>query len=89
VPGSPRAPTASSEQLRTTERFTRTSDDTIEYQITVDDPVTLTRPFTIAYPMRRDDDYRFFEYACHEDNTAVRNYIETSRYERASARLAE
>ena len=27
--------------------------------------------------------YQFFEYACNEDNTAVRNYITTSRYERA------
>jgi hypothetical protein len=24
-----------------------------------------------------------YEYACHEGNTAIRNYIETSRYERA------
>jgi hypothetical protein len=24
-----------------------------------------------------------FEYACHEGNTAIRGYIETSRYERA------
>jgi len=24
-----------------------------------------------------------YEYACHEGNTAIRNYIETSRFERA------
>jgi hypothetical protein len=36
--------------------------------------------------MKRDDGYRMFEYACHEGNTAVRNYIETSRYERAHAK---
>ncbi len=29
--------------------------------------------------------YQFFEYACNEDNTAVRNFIVTSRYERAHA----
>ena len=29
-----------------------------------------------------DPKYRFFEYACHEDNTAVRNFIVTSRFER-------
>lgn len=29
-----------------------------------------------------DPDYTFFEYACHEGNTAVRNVIETSRFER-------
>jgi hypothetical protein len=31
-----------------------------------------------------DPEYQFYEYACHEDNTAVRNFIETSRYERAN-----
>jgi len=83
VPGSPRDPYPSSERLRVVERFTRTGADTIDYEITVDDPVTMSSAFTIAYPMVRDDDYRLFEYACHEGNTAVRNYIETSRYERA------
>jgi hypothetical protein len=29
--------------------------------------------------------YEIYEYACHEGNTAVRNYIETSRFERAEA----
>lgn len=83
VPGSPRDPHPSSESLRTVERFRRTARDTIEYQITVEDPVTMTAPFTIAYPMQRDESYELFEYACHEGNTAVRYYIETSRFERA------
>jgi hypothetical protein len=26
------------------------------------------------------------EYACHEGNTAIRNYIEASRFERANTR---
>jgi hypothetical protein len=38
--------------------------------------------------MQRDDSYESFEYACHEDNTAIRNFIETSRYERAQAAKA-
>ena len=46
------------------------------------DPVVLTDKWTISYPMFLDTDYEFFEYACHEGNTAVRNFIETSRYER-------
>jgi hypothetical protein len=83
VPGSPREPYPSTTGLRTVERFTRIDGATLEYQITMEDPEVLTRPFTIAYPMWRDDDYELFEYACHEGNTAVRYYIETSRYERA------
>jgi len=83
VPGSPRNPTPTTENMRIIERLMRTGDDTIDYQITVEDSAVLTQPWTVAYPMRRDESYRAFEYACHEDNTAVRNYIETSRYERA------
>ena len=83
VTGSPRELVPTSERLRTVERFTRTDDNTIEYELTVEDPVVLARPFTVAYPMWRDDDYELFEYACHEGNTAIRYYIETSRYERA------
>ena len=49
------------------------------------DPVVLTRPWKAAFPLELDPKYRFFEYACHEDNSAVRNFIETSRYERAHA----
>ena len=33
--------------------------------------------------MKLDNDYKMYEYACHEGNTAIRNYIETSRFERA------
>jgi len=54
----------------------------MDYRLTVEEPIVLTRPLVIEYPMRRDEEYRAFEYACHEDNTAVRNYIETSRFER-------
>jgi hypothetical protein len=85
VPGSnnPYQPIATTGNMRITERFTRTGPDTMDYQITVDEPVVMSQPWTVEYPMRRDEDYRAFEYACHEDNTAVRNYIETSRFERA------
>jgi hypothetical protein len=83
VPGSPRGPTPASTNMRLTERFTRLNDDTIDYQFTVTDPEVLTQPWTVNYPMRRDEGYVAYEYACHEGNTAVRNYIETSRAERA------
>ncbi|HEX7080502.1 MAG TPA: hypothetical protein VF329_05770 [Gammaproteobacteria bacterium] len=72
-----------SDQMKTTERIIRLNDDTWLYEITTEDPVILTEPFTVRYPMRHDPDYVFPEYACHEGNTIVRNYIETNRYERA------
>jgi hypothetical protein len=42
----------------------------------------LTAPWKAAFPLERDAEYRMFEYACHEDNSAIRNFIETSRFER-------
>jgi hypothetical protein len=83
VPGSPPL-TPSTPNMRVTERFTRTAADTIDYQITVQDPDVLTTgQWSAAFPMHLDNDYAMYEYACHEGNTAIRNYIETSRYERA------
>lgn len=73
-----------SAQMKTTERITRLNDDSWLYEITTEDPLVLTAPFTVRYPMRNDPDYWWPEYACHEDNTIVRNYVETNRYERAN-----
>ena len=46
----------------------------------------MTKPAKMAYGIwkRAPKDYTLFEYACNEDNTAIRNYIETSRFERAN-----
>jgi hypothetical protein len=86
VPGSPGPLQPSTENMRVVERFTRVDDETIEYEMTVEDPEVLaTGSFTVAYPMKLDNSYRAYEYACHEGNTAVRYYIETSRFERAQA----
>jgi hypothetical protein len=83
VPGSPPL-NPSTENMRFVERFTRTDNDTIEYQMTVEAPELLTTgSWSAAFPLKLDNDYLMFEYACHEGNTAIRNYIETSRFERA------
>ncbi|NIP88974.1 MAG: hypothetical protein GWO21_08470, partial [Gammaproteobacteria bacterium] len=71
-------PVPTSTSLRITERLTRTGPDTIEYEARVADPVVLTAPFEMRFPLTRNEDYEFFEYACHEDNTAVRNFITTT-----------
>ena len=75
-----------SDQMKTTERITRLNDSWWLYEITTEDPVILTDSFTVRYPMHHDPDYWSPEYACHEDNTIVRNYTETNRYERANPR---
>ena len=71
-----------SDQLKTTERITRLNDDMWLYEIKTEDPVILTRSFTVRYPMRNDPAYEWWEYGCHEGNTIVQNYGNTNRYER-------
>jgi hypothetical protein len=83
VPGSPagnRFPV--SDQMKTTERITRLNNDMWLYEIKTEDPVVLTAPFTVRYPMRNDPSYEWWEYACHEGNTIIQNYSETNRHER-------
>jgi hypothetical protein len=69
-----------------TERFTRLDADTLQYEVTIDDPETWTRPWTIAFPWRRDDGYTLFEYACHEGNYAMRNILSGERAKESSAK---
>jgi len=71
-----------SDQMKTTERITRLNDDMFLYEIRTEDPVILTAPFTVRYPMRYDPKYEWWEYACHEGNSIVPNYTTTSRHER-------
>jgi hypothetical protein len=75
-------PIPTSRDMRIVERLTRTAADMIDYEIAVEDPQVLTGPWKAAFPLPRDDAYRMFEYACHEDNSAVRNLLQTSRFER-------
>ncbi len=83
VPGSPGPLQPETPNMKIVERFTRVAPDTIEFRMTITDPTVLaTGSYTVAYPMFLDNKYEMFEYACHEGNTAVRNYIETSRFER-------
>jgi hypothetical protein len=87
--GSPRDPTASSTELKLVERFERTSDDRITYTVKITDPVTQTSSWTARLPWKRDDSYTLYEYACHEDNDAVRNFITSSRAKRAQEAAAK
>jgi hypothetical protein len=81
-------PIPTSRELTIVERLTRVGADTIDYEIAVEDPVVLMAPWKAAFPLMRDSAYRFYEYACHEDNSAVRNFIVTSRFERRQQQTA-
>jgi hypothetical protein len=82
IPGSPQQGlNPQSENMRIVERITRTGPTTIDYKLTVHDPDYYVSPFSVEFPWELHPDYGFYEFACHEGNTAVRNYIETSRFE--------
>ena len=59
---------ADPETYRITERFTRADANTLNYEFTVSDPKTWTRPWTARIPWTKTDDEQVFEYACYEDN---------------------
>ena len=48
-------------------------------EVTINDPKTWTRPWKVAFPLRREPDYQIFEYACHEGNYSMRNTLSGSR----------
>jgi hypothetical protein len=49
------------------ERFTPVDAETINYEATVSDPVVYTRPWTIAFPLKRNK-FELLEAACHEED---------------------
>ena len=49
------------------ERFTPAGPDAIRYEATITDPVVYTRPWTMAFPIRRSKS-ELLEAACHEED---------------------
>ena len=74
----------SSEGLHTIERFTRVGPATLKYEISVDDPTTWTRPWTVMIPLKHTDD-RIYEYACHEANIGLEGILKGTRTEEKDA----
>ena len=72
------------ENLHLVERFTRVDPETIHYDVTIDDPTTWTRPWTVRIRLQRTDE-RIFEYACHEGNLGMEGILSGHRVEEALA----
>jgi hypothetical protein len=70
----------SDENLKVIERFTRLSDDTIEYKFTIDDPTMWTRPWSAESAMKKTVG-PIFEHACHEGNFGLYNTLVGARLE--------
>ena len=71
--------------LRLVERFTRVADDVLQYEFTMDDPTTWTRPWTARIFMRpAPGTGQIYEFACHEGNYAIENTLRGARLQEAA-----
>jgi hypothetical protein len=76
------------EQLRTVERFRRPDANTLEYEVTVDDPGAYTAPFTLYGTHSYAVDTELMEYICNENNQDVSHIVgkdPRNRYSREQA----
>ena len=68
----------STSKVRLVERFTRDDKDTITYRLTVTDPDTYSRPWTLESIMWRTDE-PLYEAACHEGNIGLASILSGAR----------
>ena len=73
-----------SDQLKVTERFTRTGPDVLNYKFTVEDPLTYTAPYSGELPFNRINE-EIHEYACAEGNYALPGMLAGAREQEREA----
>jgi len=66
------------ENLHVIERFQRAGADSILYKVTIDDPSTFTKQWTMEFPFVASPG-PIFEYACHEGNYAMPDILGGAR----------
>jgi hypothetical protein len=78
----------STENLRVVERFARVAQDRINYEITIDDPTTWSRPWTAMLPLRQKPE-QIYEFACHEGNYSMEGALRGARADDKKAESAK
>lgn len=74
----------SSAKLHLVERISRQDAETLRWEITVDDPDTWAKPWTIMVPLQRSAQ-PVYEYACHEGNYGLAGILAGARADEAKA----
>ncbi len=64
-----------SEQLHTIERYTRTSFATLEKVVTIIDPGSYAKPFSVQFDSKLEPDWELTEYICNENNQDVQHIM--------------
>ena len=77
---------AAGETFHIIERYTRVGPDDVRYEVTIDDPQTYTRPWTIVLDLEPQKDV--YEYACHEGNRGLENILRAARLDDEAAAKA-
>ena len=74
----------SRENMHLVERWTRTGQDTLEYEVTIEDPTVWVRPWTVRQEFRKQSDQEnriYYEPRCHEGNYGFPALLQGSRIE--------
>jgi len=69
---------ANPKTYRIVERFTRVGPETVNYEVTLSDPETWTRPFTIMVPWNKTTE-QIYEYQCQELNYDMFHWLDGAR----------
>jgi hypothetical protein len=69
-----------SDKLRMIERFTRVDNETLRYEVTLQDADTWAQPWTAQLNLKPRPE-GMFEYACHEGNYGMSNMLSAARAE--------
>jgi hypothetical protein len=72
----------SHENLHLIERWTRLDADTLEYAVTIDDPTTWTRSWTVKQELKKQNDAAnqiYYEPRCHEGNYGLASLLAGAR----------
>jgi hypothetical protein len=66
-----------SEAMQLAERYTLVDPDTIQYEVTIQDPKVFTRPWKISMPLYRQKDMdRVLEYQCQAEAEEAKGLFE-------------
>jgi hypothetical protein len=70
-----------SDMLHVVERFTRVAPDMLNYEVSITDPKTFTKPVKLFLPLTTQPGYQVLPYECHEGNHALFNILSAARAE--------
>ncbi len=77
-----------SDKLHMVERLARVGPRTLNYEVTITDSTTWSRPWTVMIPLMGSED-AIFEYACHEGNIGMEGILAGHRAEERAAAVTE